>query len=97
MHEFLIWLATFGADAKEHQENNAKAAASVAFSYALQAKRQKKPMPDDKTPDDETPEVCKTCKGKGYIIQPDGHRTACIDCDAFEQLLCPGGRCKVKK
>lgn len=69
----LAWLASLAADPAAHDLEAPRAAAAVAAAYAAQA-TDAKPRPD---PAPEPGKCCQECGGKGYIVQPDGHRTAC--------------------
>jgi hypothetical protein len=39
--------------------------------------------------------VCVDCKGKGYIVMPDGHRVQCPGCKGTGKG-CPDGKCPKK-
>lgn len=94
---FLAFLASLAADPAALDREAPKAAAAVAAAYAGFATEEKPtPVP---TPDKDA--CCKDCGGKGYIVQPDGHRTACpcpssCKCkQALNRAGCPDGKCAV--
>lgn len=70
----LAWLASLSADPTALDREAPKASAAVMAAYAAQAAEQ---TPDAvPTPAPET-KCCSECGGKGYVVQPDGHRTSC--------------------
>lgn len=94
----LAWLASLAADPAALDHEAPRAAAAVAAAYAAFATE----APNPPAPPDQT-KCCTDCGGRGYIVQPDGHRTACpcpatCRCKAGSgsrspSPACPDGRC----
>lgn len=92
----LAWLASLAADpvALEYETPRAAAAVAVAYSqFANEAPTPKPPKPPAPAPD----KKCQSCGGRGYIVHADGHRTDCPNCDTFERMTCPDGKCPLPK
>ena len=98
----MAWLAWLSADPAALDVEHPKAAAAVAVARASMA-TQTPPAPTPKPVDPDA--CCGDCGGRGYIVQPDGHRTACpcppsCKCKAGEVTIgpvCTDGRCRVTR
>ena len=89
---FLAFLASLAADPVALDREAPRAAAAVAVAYASQATDASPAPPAPPKPD----QKCQSCGGRGYIIHADGHRTDCPNCDKFERMTCPDGKCPTR-
>lgn len=94
MWRWLIWFLTWlSADMGDVARESARAAASIAAARAT--------MAIDTAPAPEPPAggCCIECRGTGWIVHGDGHRTACpcpADCACKKpKQSCPDGQCPV--
>lgn len=90
-YEWIVYLLTwFTADPAAIDREAPKAAAAVAAARATLAL----PSPDTKPPaPGPTPgKCCGECKGTGWIVHGDGHRTPC-PCPASCPCKKGAGRC----
>ena len=74
---FLAWLAALLAPAMptdDIEAAKASAAVSVAVASMVADDARPEPTPGPKPP---KPDVCPDCKGTGWIVHGDGHRTPC--------------------
>lgn len=74
---FLAWLAALLAPSlptDDIEAARASAAVSVAVASMVADDAKPEPTPGPKPP---TPDVCPDCKGTGWIVHGDGHRTPC--------------------
>ena len=90
---FLVWLS---ADPAEIDLEHPRAAAAVHAARASMA-HDAGPAPPAPTPTPPKPgECCGDCKGTGWIVHGDGHRTACPcppSCKCKGGKGCPDGKC----
>ena len=80
---FLAWLAWLLAPVVTDDLEQARAAAAVSVAAAsMVADDSPSPEPGPRPP---KPDVCPDCKGTGWIVHGDGHRTPC-PCGATPNL-----------
>lgn len=72
---WILWiLACLSSDPAAGDREAGRAAAAVAAARAsLLVESSPAPAPKPPKPDAK----CQECKGTGWIVQPDGHRTQC--------------------
>ncbi len=78
IEQFLAWLAALLAPQMAAVDvEPARAAACVAFA-AASMERDAGPAPGPvPPPEPDDGKCCDECRGTGWVIQPDGHRTPC--------------------
>ena len=82
VEQFLAWLAALIAPQMQVDLESARAAACVTFA-AASMERDVGPAPGP-APEPDDGKCCDECKGTGWVIQPDGHRTPCPCPDTCE-------------
>ena len=77
LQSLIAWLAALLAPAVPVDDlEPARAAAAVSVAAASMAADDAKPDPTP-GPTPPRPDVCPDCKGTGWIVHGDGHRTPC--------------------
>jgi hypothetical protein len=81
---FLAWLAWLLAPVVTDDLEQARAAAAVSVAAASMV-ADDAPSPEPGPRPGPKPDVCPDCKGTGWIVHGDGHRTPC-PCGATPNL-----------
>jgi len=75
--DFLVWLLSLVSPAAAAIDaENARCAACVSVAYAVAA-TPTPPLPAPTPPAPKPGECCAECKGTGFVVHGDGHKTPC--------------------
>lgn len=85
MNEWLAWLAALIAPQEMAIDlEPPRAAAAVSFAAASMARDESPPPAPPPAPPEPDNKCCSECRGTGWVVQPDGHRTPCACPEACE-------------